>query len=126
MSEKTIAQKLLLKPGRKILILKAPAGYVENIGELPPFARIIETPEEADVIQLFIKDMSEFLSEFPKTAALVPPSAVFWVTFPKKTSHLRSDLDRDTLHITARLLGWEGVALFAVDDNWSAMRFKTK
>ena len=126
MSEKTIAQKLSLKPGRKLLVLNPPVGYVDLIGELPPFARIIEPPQPADVIQIFVKNFAELQTWFSKTSTLVSRGTILWVSYPKKSGKFKSDIDRDILNIYVHDLGWEGVSLIAVDENWSALRVKPK
>lgn len=126
MSEKTIAQKLYLKPGRKLLILNAPQGFIENIGELPPFAKIIELPEQADVVLQFVKNLTELQTWFATTAVLALSGASLWVAYPKKTGRLKSDIDRDILNIYVHTQGWEGVSIFAIDNDWSALRVKPK
>jgi len=126
MSEKTITQKLMLKPGRKLLLLNTPSGYAERIGELPPFAKIIELPEAADVIQVFVRDLAELQTWFEKTSSLLTEGAILWVTYPKKSSRIKSNIDRDIVNLYFNDIGWQGTFLVAVDDDWSAMRVRPK
>ncbi|MHC1740684.1 MAG: hypothetical protein AB9897_06185 [Anaerolineaceae bacterium] len=126
MSQKTIAEKLMLKPGRSLLILNAPSAYLENIGPLPDFSRIVEINEPAEVVQLFVRSLAELDVELLKVAKLVKPTTLFWICYPKKTSSIKTDLNRDILHAVADLKGWLGVSLIAIDGDWSAMRFKAK
>jgi hypothetical protein len=125
MSEKTIAQKLLIKEGKKVLLVNAPQGYKTKLGPLPGGTKIVgKAAEPVDVIQLFVANRKELEAELPKLKPLVGPHSLLWVTYLKGTSKTRTDINRDTLHAYARGLGLEGVALVAIDDDWSAMRFK--
>jgi hypothetical protein len=124
MTDKSVAQKLQLKPARTLALVNAPAGALENLSPLPEFAKVAEGPEKADVVLLFTKDFSEFNRAFQPLTKSINKEAILWVAYPKKTSQIKSDLDRDKLHIYAQTLGWMGVALVALDGDWSAMRFK--
>ena len=124
MSEKTIAEKLLLKPGRCLFVLNAPACYLENIGPFPNFSKIVGKNEHFDVLQLFIRSQADLEIEFPKAAKLVKAETIFWVCYPKKSGSIKTDLNRDILRAFAALKNWSGVNLISVNDDWSAMRFK--
>jgi hypothetical protein len=124
MSDKTIAQKLMLKPGRTLALHNAPAGMVEKLAPLPEFAKLIDSAETADVVMFFAHNFQELLDSFNREVNSIKTDAVFWTAYPKKTGKLKLDIDRDTLHIYASTLGWLGVALVSLDDDWSAMRFK--
>lgn len=124
MPEKTIAEKLLLKPGRCLFVLNAPARYLENIGPLPDFSKIVGKNEAFDVLQLFIKSLADLETELPKAAKLVKAETIFWICYPKKSGAIQTDLNRDLLHAFAALKNWNDGSLFSVNDDWSAMRFK--
>jgi hypothetical protein len=50
---------------------------------------------------------------------------VLWVSYFKGTAKTKTDINRDSLHAYARSIGLEGVSLISIDDDWSAMRFKS-
>jgi hypothetical protein len=126
MVEKSVAQKLFLKPGRTIAIVNAPSGATEILLPLPEFAKMIDTPEIADVVLLFTRDFSDFNRAFLPLAKSIKREAILWVAYPKKSSKITSDLDRDKLNVYAQSLGWLGVFMIAFDEDWSAMRLKPK
>jgi hypothetical protein len=125
MSEKTIAQKIAAKTGNKILFLNSPKGYEKSIGDLPPGTAIIKKPiEGADVIQAFVqsgKEMERLLTDLQKK---IKPTAILWVTYPKGTSKMKFDINRDTIAAYASMIGFKPVAMFAVDETWAALRLK--
>lgn len=52
---------------------------------------------------------------------------LLWLCYPKGTAKIKTDLNRDVLRETvAARHGLEGVSLVAIDDTWSAMRFRSR
>ncbi len=125
MPEKTVAQKLFIKEGMKILLVNAPAGYSAKLGKLPRNVTVVkESSMPVDFVQLFIANRKELEAQAPKLKKMLNPDALLWVCYLKGTSKTKTDINRDTLHAYARTIGLEGVSLISVDDDWSAMRFK--
>ena len=131
MPDKTVAQKLLIKEGHTVLLVKAPRGYQATLGALPEGARLIRSAAKpADVVQLFVANRAELEAELPKIKDAVrwlspsKPGGILWVTYLKGTAKTKTDINRDTLHAYARTIELEGVSLVSIDDDWSAMRFK--
>ena len=124
MSDKTIAQKLLIKPGYKILILNPPAGYTALIGELPEGVTLMKkSSPSADLIQVFIKSKKEMEEQLPRMKESLKAGGLLWVTYPKGASKIPVDINRDIIAAYARI-GMEAVDNFSVDDTWSALRLK--
>lgn len=107
------------------MILNEPVGYVENMGVLPDFAKIVTEHESADVVQLFIRSYEELPLELPKARSLMNENTIFWVCYPKQTGRIKTDINRDILYNYAILMKWKGIGMFSVNDDWSAMRFKS-
>lgn len=126
MSEKTISEKLLLKPGRSLFLVNEPESYFNSIGELPPFARQAESAEKADVILLFVRNLAELANLLEEVTRRLQENKVFWVSYPKKAGKFISDLDRDHVNLYLATKGWQGMELIALDDDWTAMRVKRK
>ncbi len=124
MSDKSILSKLQLKPGRKMLVLNAPAGYLEKTGEIPPGAELVFNPQEAFIIQVFLRTHAELEDALKRFSPLVQPSGMLWITYPKLTSALKGDVHRDTINEYAQQNGWIGIAMISIDENWSALRLK--
>ncbi len=127
MSNKSIAQKMTIKEGRKVLVVNAPKGYKEKMGPLPAGTKILaKSGGPADVIQLFVADRKELEEQLPRLKTMLPPDGMLWVSYLKGTSKTKTDINRDSLHAYAKTIGLEGVAMISIDDDWSAMRFKVK
>lgn len=126
MPDKTIAQKMFIKPGMKILFINAPQGYAARIG-LPKTVKIVKaSATPVDFIQVFVANENELKAQLPKLKKLLVPNGMLWVSYLKGTAKMKTDINRDSLHAYAKTIGLDGVSLISLDDDWSAMRFKTK
>ena len=127
MPEKSVAQKLFIKTGMCLLIVNAPRGYEETLGELPKGVVWLKAGErDADHVQLFVANRAELETQLPKVKSVLKPRGMLWVMYLKGTAKQKTDINRDTLHAYANTLGLRGVSLVAVDEDWSAMRFKVE
>ncbi|NMC84901.1 MAG: hypothetical protein GYA58_06405 [Anaerolineaceae bacterium] len=124
MAEKTICDKMLLKPGRSLAVINPPSGYLESLLPLPDFARLADSPQEADVVQLFIRTYTELDEQLPHVKIHLRPSTILWVCFPKQTGKVRTDINGEILYVYAAQKNWKGNGMFSINSDWSAMRFK--
>jgi hypothetical protein len=125
MAASSLAKKLGLKPGRRALILNAPDGYRELLDPLPEGVDVTTTPDGTfDFVQVFAKNQADLAEYAPAALAAVKPGGMLWIAFPKKTSKIQTDISRDTGWDVIRQAGWQGIFLIAVDEVWSAMRFR--
>jgi hypothetical protein len=125
MPQKTVAQKMLIRPGARILILGAPPGYARVLGPLPKGAtRLTRAAKEIDVLQVFVRSRKELEAKLPKLKGYLAASGALWVAYPKGSSARGMDISRDAIWRFASTLGLGPVALIAIDETWAAMRLK--
>jgi hypothetical protein len=125
MSEKSIAQKLFIKPNSKFLLVRPPDGYLAQLGELPQGTVLMNNPSDlAEAIQVFVSNRAELEEQLPKLKELMAPNGMLWVTYHKGTSKVKTDIHRDTINAYAHSIGLEGVAMISIDEDWSALRLK--
>lgn len=122
MSQKPIAQKLLIKEGYKVLFLNNPADYLQKLGKLPEKVTtsndIAEKP--FNLIQLFAHSKSQLEQQLPKMKSLLEKDGLLWVTYLKG----KAEFNRDTIRDYASSIGFQAVFLVAIDETWSAIRLK--
>jgi hypothetical protein len=113
-----LAQKLLIKPGKKWLIYHAPKGYLASLEPLPEGARCTTTPKgNFDGVQLFVKNKAELSASLKVIAPLLKPDTLFWAT------GIDSDLKMgEWEEMTKYKL--QGVASIAVNEKWAGSRFR--
>lgn len=124
MAESSVVKKLGIKPGNKVLVTHAPEGY--SLSPLPQGAEVQTNASGTfDLVQVFVRNKADITQHVAAAIKALKPGGMLWVTFPKKTGTVKSDLSRDsTLQTINESTGWQGVSLIAVDDTWSAMRFR--
>jgi hypothetical protein len=121
----TTAAKLQMKPGHRVLLLHPPAGYPEALGPLPAGVHIItRTEPPIDLALLFVEQRAVLDASLPELAPILGNSSLFWIAYQKGGSKAGTDLNRDRLWEAMAPWHWTGVTLIALDDRWSAMRFK--
>jgi hypothetical protein len=120
-----LAQKLQFKPGQKILVLNAPAGYAEQLTKaLKDNPLTTRASGKGEGVVLFVSNLAELKTHRAKAFKAVPAAGLVWIAYPKGTGKIKTDLNRDILWQTLEPLGWAGVRLIALDETWSVMRFR--
>ncbi len=126
MSEKSIPEKLQVKPGRFFRVIDQPPQVIELLSDLPPYAKFAGENEPADVLLVFITTMRELGGLLPFDSHLLKPDGIAWLAYPKKTSRVKTDLNRDIIWAYLLTVGWTGVSMISIDDTWSGFRLKQK
>lgn len=121
---KTVAQKLFIKPTYTLRLLNAPEGF--DLGELPEGVKLNSGDKEQDAVILFVKSHAELAEHFAKARDLVKYDALLWIAYPKQSSKVKADINRDTMYKAVLEWNYEGVTQIAIDDTWSALRFRPK
>ena len=100
MPEISLARKLKLKPGHRAAVISAPERYLQELGPLPPDTVVVEKLEGTfDWVQVFVKSRAELEKLAPQAIRALKPESLLWISFPKGTSKVQTDLTRDQ--------GWE-------------------
>src|SRR5260370_9178644 len=91
MSLKTVAQKLQVREGQKLLLVNPPQDYSELLAkQLPKNVMMLKGTGEADVIQVFTSSNSQLNEQLGKLRKLLPPNGIHWATYPKGTSKIKT------------------------------------
>ena len=120
-----LAKKLQIKPNSRWLILNAPTGYPDSLSPLPDNAELaFSTEGNFNGIQLFVTHSEQLGSELKVITPLLKPDSVFWIIYPKKNSGIQTDLEMMSSWDTPAQYGLRPVASAAVNEVWTALRFK--
>src|SRR5689334_15967453 len=119
-----LAKKLRILEGTQALALGAPEGFVTALQPLPAGARVVtERAGTHGVVVFFAGDAAALGAGLGAAIAATAPGGVLWVAYPKKSAG-QGDLSRDRVWELVRPSGWGPVAQVALDETWSALRFK--
>jgi hypothetical protein len=114
-----------MRPNSTLLFVNAPKDYEAKLGPLPEGVFIVKKiGPRVDFLQLFVESRRELEEQVPQLKRLIGAAGIFWVTYHKGTSGVKTDLNRDGIAEYARTVGMQAVAQIAVDENWSALRLK--
>lgn len=117
-------KKLGYRPGMRVTVLGAPEDYAELLGELPQGVALRTTLRggELDLVHLFASDLPSFVRRFDACRDAIARDGSFWVSWPKKSSGVATDLDENVIRDHALGNGLVDVKVAAVDDTWSALK----
>ncbi|MCC7446472.1 MAG: hypothetical protein IT324_03600 [Anaerolineae bacterium] len=127
MADTPLTKKLAIKPGYKLLILNAPDGYINTLNPLPEGTTIhTKAAGESgfDFVQVFVRSKADVDSHTQSAVAALKPGGLLWFAFPKKTSKIKTDITRDVGWDTLTDMAYSPVTVIAIDDTWSALRFR--
>jgi len=123
-SGKTLSQKLGLKPGFRIFADGAPADYRKIVGEWPEGARIIaRAAAPLDVVHVFAAEAKGLAAKLVRYREAIAPDGMIWVSWPKKSSGVASDLSDVVVRNLALPLGLVDIKVCAIDEVWSGLKF---
>jgi hypothetical protein len=122
-SPRALVDKLGIKPGARIALLGAPAGYDTVLGPLPAgVARAKALRGPLDLIQFFTTRASDLQSRFPALKRAMAIDGALWVSWPKRASKVATDLTEDDVRRIALAHGLVDVKVCAVDEIWSGLK----
>lgn len=121
--DEALLKKLQLKPGMRVLIINAPAGYLERLSPLPAGATLVDQGP-ADWTQAFMRNQADVDALAPRAIAAVSAGGVLWLSYPKGGARAGTDINRDKGWEVMAAAGWGPVTQVALDDTWSAMRWR--
>jgi len=118
-------KKLKLKPGQRAAVIGAPEGYIDSLRPLPEDMEILRSLDGAfDWIQIFVKNQAEVAQLFPKLMQALKPDSMLWVSFPKGTSKIQTDLTRDRGWEVVQQADLKWINLISVNEIWSAFSLR--
>lgn len=119
-----LLKKLGIKPDYICTVINPPTDYFEWLGELPPDSSFKVKSELYDFIHWFIKSEEELSENLNRLTATLKPTGMIWVSWPKGTSNIPTDINRDKIR-THLLQNSDlvDVKVCAVSDDWSGLKF---
>jgi hypothetical protein len=123
-SGKPVIQKLGIQPGFCIFIAGAPAAYGDIVGKLPVDVTVAARPKAPlDMVHLFATQAAGLAAKLGGYRAAIEPDGMIWVSWPKKSCGVATDLCDVVVRDTALRLGLVDIKVCAIDDTWSGLEF---
>jgi hypothetical protein len=118
-SGKPLAEKLGIKANTTVAVINAPPGYRNLLGKLPAGAKFSNSNE---FVHLFAKQRSGLARQLSILRRKIADTGTVWVSWPKKSSGVETDITEDVIRAIALPLGFVDVKVCAVDETWSGLK----
>jgi len=118
-----LAKKLGIKDGMRLAALNAPKGYVSWLEGLPPTAKVVsEVAKRAAAVHLFATERLKLERGLTRLRTTIDQDGFVWVSWPKKSSGVATDITEDVIREVALPLGFVDVKVCAVNETWSGLK----
>ena len=115
-------KKLGVKAGQRVWFSGVPQGYEAELGKAGAYERVKKL-DHIDFAHVFTKSRSTLRTEIPKLRAALQPAGMLWISWPKKSSSVETDLDENIVREVGLKAGLVDVKVCAVDEIWSGLKF---
>ena len=119
-----LVKKLGIKPGFDVAFVNAPEDFVKQL-DLPSDANVrsYSKARDLDFILVFVKSQKTLTTAFVQYSRKIRPNGMLWMSWPKKTSGVQTDLTENIVRDIGLAAGLVDVKVCAVDDVWSGLKF---
>lgn len=121
-------KKLNYKTHEEILVLNSPESFITELIEMGNFAgvkRNLKGIKSICFILIFVQKKTEIEKSIHQIFSKLTDDAIIWFAYPKGSSKIyKCDFNRDNGWNSLGEKGFEGVRIVAIDNDWSALRFR--
>lgn len=107
----------------KGIVINSPVALEIQFVELG-FKTAFETNLKSTNTLVFINSNKEYLDFLNNQLANIEADSVLWFAYPKRTSKVKTDINRDTIRVTGEEYKITTVSAISIDETWSALRFR--
>ncbi len=118
-----LPQKLGLKMGMRVIVLGTPKNYEALLGKLPDDVEFSNrVRDDSKFIHFFVTRRSDLQKQLPRLRHALADDGTLWVSWPKKTARVPTDVTEDVIRAVALPLGLVDTKVCAIDDTWSGLK----
>jgi hypothetical protein len=119
-----LPKKLGIKPGARVCLVDAPADALAELNAaLAECENVRDGKTPLDFAMVFTKSKAALAKDFKRISKLLAPAGMLWVSWPKKSSGVASDLDENIIREIGLDAGLVDVKVCAVTEVWSGLKF---
>jgi hypothetical protein len=118
-----LAKKLGFKPGLRVAVVGAPAHYKKLLAPLPAGVELgARVGKTTHIVHLFTTSKAELAKKLESWLKILRGDSAIWVSWPKKTAKVPTDITEDTIRAVALPMGLVDIKVCAVDETWSGLK----
>jgi hypothetical protein len=119
-----LPKKLGIKEGYRVALFNMPANVRSELRDALAECRITrDLSAPLEFIHLFSKSRADLEREIKRAAKALASAGMLWISWPKKSSGIATDLTENIIRDTGLAIGLVDVKVCAVTDVWSGLKF---
>ena len=119
-----LPQKLGIKAGARVALVRAPEGFEKTLDPLPDGVSLrAQARGHHEVVVFFATRRAELERRFDALSRAIVPAGGLWIAWPKRTANVATDLSENHVREVGLAHGLVDNKVCAVDDVWSGLRF---
>ena len=122
-----LPKKLGLKDNTRFVVINEPEDYLALLGPLPPGLEMQNTlSQSTNLVHVFVTKRQALSRHLATLRSKLNPEAAVWVSWPKKSSKVPSEVTEDTIRELALPLGFVDIKVCAVSEVWSGLKLTVR
>jgi len=122
-----LPQKLGIKPGLSVITIDAPTNYRRLLGTIPEGVTFSDRLKaESSFVHVFTKERSDLEQKLSILRERIADTGTVWVSWPKKSAGVPTDVTEDAVRAVALPLGFVDVKVCAIDETWSGLKLMVR
>ncbi|WP_287985652.1 DUF3052 domain-containing protein [Piscinibacter sp.] len=122
-----LLKKLGLKQTTRLVVINEPAEYAALLGPLPKALERQSAPSKTtNLVHVFVTKRQELARSLAALRSKLNADAVVWISWPKKSSKVPSEVTEDTIRELALPLGFVDIKVCAVSEVWSGLKLTVR
>jgi hypothetical protein len=120
-----LAKKLGMKAGMLVVLVNAPAGFVDLLEELPEGVEVSAgetSTAPVDILHIFTNSRDDLFRSLDAGRHSIKQDGAIWVSWYKKAAKMPTEITEDVIREAALPLGLVDVKVCAVDEKWSGLK----
>lgn len=117
-----LVKKLGYREGFRVALLDVPADYDALVAPLPPIVTARVDDGDLDLVHGFFTSADALEAALPRLVRAIRKTGMIWVSWPKRSSGVSTDLTEDVVRALALAHGVVDVKVCAVDATWSGLK----
>ncbi len=117
-------KKLGYQTGQAAFVHLAPRNYSALL-QLPADVSVTWVPKfkaGLPFVHLFVTEFTALTTRLGQYRSKIAPDGAVWVSWPKKSSGVSTDITEDRIRDAALPLGYVDIKVCAVDETWSGLK----